>query len=160
MVRITIKDQEQTVSFLAKRDTVLRLVAACSASPESLGDLLAAADIYQRGIAAAIMSELMEFDKALLRQGPGFMRDAISVARSKGQPLEAAFQVIDEATRSEALEPAGCDLVIIDLAERSLRASPGVEIPVPGEVQVHDGEKVTDRKVTYILPQGWSLETS
>jgi hypothetical protein len=72
LIRITIQDTQQTISFPGDEDTLLRLVAGCSVNPTSLAELLIASDIYQRGIAAAIMADLMEFDKTLHREGADF----------------------------------------------------------------------------------------
>ncbi len=64
MIRITIKDARQIISFLSDEDIFLRLIAGCSANPSNLGELLIATEIYHRGITATLMGDLMEFDKA------------------------------------------------------------------------------------------------
>jgi hypothetical protein len=157
VVRVTIKDPEQIVSFLAEEDTVLRLVAGCSVSPANVGELLAAADIYERGIGARVMSDLMEFDKALQREGAAFIHKAIRLARAEGQPLRPAFQVIDEVTQREAFERQGCEVAIIDLAGHTILASGALDIPILGQVRIQDGQALTERTVTYVLPRGWQV---
>ncbi|MCI0393331.1 MAG: hypothetical protein L0332_20430 [Chloroflexi bacterium] len=158
MIRVTVKDGEQTVSFLASEDTTMRLVAGCSVNPANLGELLVATDVYQRGLTLAVMAELMEFDKALRQKGPVFIHHAISLARARGHPLETAFQAIDEVTESEALRPRDCELVVIDLTRKTIQMSAGLEIPRSGVVTIHSGKALTTQTVTYILPQGWAIQ--
>lgn len=158
MIRVTVKDPEQTISFLAKAETMFRLVAACSINPANLGQLLIAAETYQRGLAASVMAELMEFDKALKREGSAFIHEAIAEAQDKGEALAITFQVIDESTKLEALWPRNCELVVFDLNKHLITASEGLEIPASGEVTIHSGEALTEQRVTYILPQSWTIE--
>lgn len=158
MVRVTIIDAQQTISFLAGQDSLLRLVAGCSANPGNIGELLIATDLYQRGIAGAVMAGLMEFDKMLQRQGAGPFQDALEEAKRQDKPLQITFQVIDEASQEEALQPRACDLAVIDLTKYEIHVSPGLQIPPSGEVRIHTGQTLTDKHVTYILPQQWKIE--
>ena len=138
---------------------MLRFVAGCSINPANLGELLIATETYERGIASAMMADLMEFDKALSRKGSGIIQDAISAALDKGEALEAAFQVIDESTEREAMHPRACELVVLDLTQHTISASEGVTIPLSGEVHVSIGEGRTNQSVTYILPQDWTIQS-
>lgn len=157
MIRITVKDRQQTISFPSDEQALLCLVAGCSVNPASLAELLIASDIYQRGIAAAIMADLMEFDKTLRREGPDFIHAMISQAQERGQPLDLTFQVFDEVTAQAATRPLAGELVLIDLILQTIQASAGVHIPVAGEVPIRAGETARSPKVTYILPQNWTV---
>ncbi|MEJ2305587.1 MAG: hypothetical protein P8Y14_29045 [Anaerolineales bacterium] len=158
MIRVTIIDTKQTVSFLTRRETAHRLAAGCSANPANLGELLIATDIYERGIAGKVMGGLIEFDKAILQKGPDFVHEAISQSEAEGKPLEMTFQVIDEDTEREARQARECELVIFDLAKRTIQTSQALEISSSGEVQVNSGEGGTNPTVTYILPQEWVIK--
>jgi hypothetical protein len=158
LIRVTILDTDQTISFLAEMPTVLRLVAGCSINPANLDELLIATDIYQRGLAAMLMSDLMEFDKTLRRKGADFIHQAITEAEQGGEALDLTFQVIDEITRMEAMRCRGCPLVIIDLKARQIHLSADVAIPPAGEVRIRVADTDTDRLVSYILPQDWKIE--
>ena len=81
MIRATIQDANQTISFLTSLPTVMRLVAGCSINPKDLNELLIATDIYERGLAAGLMADLMEFDKSLQRQGDTLIHQNIDRAR-------------------------------------------------------------------------------
>jgi hypothetical protein len=158
LVRITIKDARQTISFLAEKATLLRLIAGCSINPADLSDLLIASDIYQRGLVAGLMADLMTFDKTLARQGPDFIHQAISQTEKNGQPLKMAFQVIDEITQNEAWQAHNCQLAIIDLTARVIHKSQDLEILPAGEVHIQIDGAETNRLVRYILPQEWVIE--
>ena len=159
MVRVTIADQEQTISFLTREETVPRLVAGCSANPANLGELLIAADIYQRGIAAAVMADMIEFDKAILHHGPGWLHAAISQVEAKGEIFLMSFQVIDEITAREAYNPRGGRLVTIELTRQVIQSSPGMEIQRSGEIVVESGKQAPLPSVTYILPEKWTIRS-
>jgi hypothetical protein len=158
MIRVTISDAEQTVSFLTNKETILRLIAGCSANPARLGELLIAADIYQRGLAAAVMADLMEFDKAIRQNGADFIHAAIAQARVKEETFLPAFQVIDEITAQEAYATHRGDLVAIDLARQIIRASAGLEITHSGEVNIEAETKSLLPTVTYTLPEKWKFQ--
>ncbi len=158
MVRVTIKDARQIISFPAEKPTLLGLIAGCSINPADLSELLIASDIYQRGLVASLMADLMTFDKTLHRQGADFIHQAISQAQGKEQPLGMAFQVIDDITQNEAFQSRNCQLAIIDLTAHAIRKSQDLELLPEGEVRIHIDGAETNRLVRYILPQGWIIE--
>jgi hypothetical protein len=158
LVRVTIKDARQTISFQAEEATLLGLIAGCSINPVEISELLIASDIYQRGLVVKLMADLMAFDKTLHRQGPDFIHQAIAQADVKEQPLLMAFQVIDEITQDEAFHAHNCQLAIIDLPAHAIRKSQDLEILPEGEVRIQIDGAETNRLVRYILPQGWVIE--
>jgi hypothetical protein len=159
LIRVTIIDAQQTISFLASPDTLMRLIAGCSANPGDAGELLIATDLYQRGIASTVMAGLMEFDKMVQHQGPGSLQEALEQAKEQKQPLAMTFQVIDQASQEEALQTRACDLAIINLTSCKILTSPNLEIHPSGEVRIHTGQTLTEKHVTYILPQQWKIES-
>jgi hypothetical protein len=159
LIRVTIIDAQQTISFMTSQDSLMRLVAGCSANPGDAAELLIATDLYQHGIASAVMAGLMEFDKMVQRQGPGSFLEALEQAKQQQQPFAMTFQVIDQASQEEALQPRACDLAIIDLTSCKIRTTPNSEIPTSGEVRIHTGQTLTEKHVTYILPQQWKVES-
>jgi len=158
LIRVTIVDREQTVSFLTNPETSQRLIAACSANPASLEELLITADIYQRGIAAAVMADLMEFDKSLHQNGGAFIQNAMSQAKAGGDAFLPAFQVVDAITAQAAHEAGGGELVAIDLTDQAIRHTTGIEITHSGEVNVEAADKSPLPSVTYILPEKWTIQ--
>jgi hypothetical protein len=158
LIRVTIVDQDQTISFLANPETLRRLIAACSAGPANIGELLIAVDIYQRGIAAAIMADLMEFDKSLHQNGDAAIQASFSQARTAPQDSLPAFQVVDAITAQAAYDPGGGELVAIDLTSQTIRHSAGIVIARSGEVKVEAADKSPLPSVTYILPEKWAIQ--
>jgi hypothetical protein len=158
LIRVTIQDANQTISFLTEQPTVMRLIAGCSINPNSLEELLTATDIYQRGLAATLMAYLMEFDKTLHRQGADSIHQEIAEARQTGQPFKRAFEVIDETTREASMQAGSGSLVIIDLNTHLIQTSSDLDIPSKAEVRVQIGETETNRLVSYILPAEWRIE--
>lgn len=158
MIRVTVKDPQHTVTFLADRDTLLRLVAACSSRPANLGELLIACEVYQKGITAQVMAELMEFDKALRRGGSEFLREAFDDTQGKDASLPTAFQVVDDHSERAALTGGDQELVIIDLVERTISTSQEELVASSGEVLVQVGERTTEQAITYILPKEWNIQ--
>ena len=158
MIRITIIDTQQTISFPSNEDSLLCLVGGCSANPANLEELLIASDVYERGIAAALMSDLMDFDKTLHKEGPGTIHKAILQSHKQGTALDLTFQVFDELTRQEATQPRACELVIIDVGSRSIKAPASLNVLSSGEIHIRPGGSVPGPTVTYILPQGWSIQ--
>lgn len=156
-VRVTIRGREETVSFLTGRDTALRLVAGCAANPLTLDELLLATEVYQRGIVGWLIGDLMEFDKAWQRQGDEYLESAFgSGADAANEP--GAFQVVDQLTEKAAHAPPDGGLVVIDLPAYRILVGGDMEVPAEGRVLVHTGERLTDRSITYILPQEWKIE--
>jgi hypothetical protein len=82
----------------------------------------------------------------------------ISQAQEQGKPLELTFQAFDEVSEQAAAQPATGELVLIDIALQTIRASAGVHIPAAGEVHIRAGETARNPKVTYILPQNWTVQ--
>lgn len=159
LIRTTIRDANQTISFLANQDTVLQLVAGCSIDPKNLGELLIATDTYHSGFATAVMADLMEFDKSLSREGSHFIHDAISLARAQGKTVDVAFEVFDERTELEALQPRKCELVIFDITRHLIEVSKGLNIPRAGEVNIRTTNGKTESTVAFFLPRNWAMRS-
>jgi len=158
LIRITILDSHQTVSFPGDEDSLLCLVGGCSANPASLEELLIASDVYKQGIAATLMSDLMDFDKTLQREGADTIHKAIMQAQEQGAALDMTFQVFDEPTRQEAMQARGCELVIIDINSQTIKIPASLNVHPSGEIHIRSGGSIAGPTVTYILPQDWSIQ--
>ena len=153
-----MRDREQTISFLAPPAIADRLVAGCAANPTTVGELLLATEVFQRGIASNVMASLMEFDKALHRLGPASAYEVIMATKGEGT-VQNAFQVVDNQTEVAAFLAVDRGLIILDLRARTIRASENLQVMASGEILAHSGDELSDRAITYILPQEWSVET-
>jgi len=157
-LRATVRDGDQTISFLVAPHIVRCLVAGCSINPATIGDLLVAAEVYLPGLARRVMTELMAFDNAIRRHGAEHARDLLRAAEQDSQGPGITFQVVEEASRREALEAGRRPLVVFDLTRKVIHASPGVELTAAGEVHVYEGERRTGQTVAYFLPAEWTIE--
>jgi hypothetical protein len=149
VLRITLRDGDQTISFVEGPQTARRLVAACASRPTTIGELLVAAEVFERGIAARLMGDLMAFDKGLQREGPAFANRALAGS--------AAFQVVDAATEEAALAPREDGLVLVDIPAQRIHHTPTIALSAEGEVAARDREGLSERRITYVLPNEWQL---
>lgn len=157
MVRLTLRDAQQAVSFLVEEEVLRRMVAACSTNPSTLEGFLLAAEAYQGGITQRVFDELMEFDRVCAREGLSAVQRQIQAARQRGEQYPFAFEVVDEVTEEESRAARGTGLVLIDLTQKTIRTSPGLEMPVYAEIQLHDGTELTGESVTYRLAAEWKV---
>lgn len=159
MIRVTLKDTEQTISFLTTTGVARRLVAACAANPNAAGELLRATEIFQRGVAVAVMNSLMTFDKTLQQHGLAQAQQALNAHPESNDIVHGAFQVVNDETEALASSPAGNGLLILDLARRAITAAGDFTVEVEGEIRAHNGEALTDRSITYVLPKTWTVHS-
>ena len=157
MIRVTLEDPQETISFLASEAIARRLVAGCSANPGTVGELLLATEVFRQGIAVDVMASLMEFDKALLRGERLPPAPDAAEPESNSSEVHSAFQVVDAQTEAQALSPTREGLVIIDLEARTISANSSLQIQASGELLAYSGNVLTDRAITYVLPKEWSL---
>lgn len=160
MIRVTLKDPEQTISFLTTADIARRLVAGCAARPDTAGELLRATEIFQRGIAVAVMSSLMNFDKALLQRDAAHARQSLETPSPDDALVWGAFEVIDAETESLSNASATGGLLRLDLHHRAITVVGDFSVESEGEILAHTGDELTDRAITYVLPKTWTVHTS
>jgi hypothetical protein len=157
MNRVTLKDAAQTITFLTDAGIAGRLIAGCSSNPGTIGELLLATEVFRRGITVAIMKGLIAFDKAHQQKGPAEALAIATAAKDEGI-VWGAVQVVDDQTAALARDDADAPLLILDLTTRTIRASGAVEVQTSGEIQAHDGQGLTGRAITYVLPQEWDVQ--
>lgn len=159
MQRVTVKDPEQTISFLTDADIAVRLIAGCSANPDTIGELLLATEVFRRGIAGAVMTSLITFDKALQRSDRTQAFEMATTTDRDGHVVWGAFQVVDDRTKARAHNAADTPLLILDLPARVISASPSIRVQPSGEILAHNGKELTGRAITYVLPQEWTVRS-
>lgn len=156
VLRCTIVDAEGAVSFVTHADALPALVAACSADPASLGELLERSEPYYSGLKDYVLSGLAVFDE---HNAPGAYA-AIHRALEHLQPFEQpVFRVVDDATREASLRPVKAGAVVFNLlAKRIVQIVNSYrEIRRSGYGHVHNRSGDTGAVFTYRLPRDWSL---
>ncbi len=152
MARFTIHDVEKTVSFGADARLAQAFVAACTAEPALLEDVLPIVEPYAIGTTERVMMGLLEFDR-IAGEAPG--------APDEWDALDdlSAVEVIDPRTDRLARTPDDEGLVCIDLARQSISgylAAPGMIAargtlapPITGGAQ---------RRMAFVLSDRWTVD--
>ncbi len=152
MARFTIHDVEKTVSFGADAQFAQALVAACTAEPTLLEDVLPIVEPYAVGTTERVMTGLLEFDR-IAGEGSG--------APDEWENLNdlPAIEVVDPRTDRLARTPDNEGLVCIDLARQSISghlvapttivARGTLTPPMVGRAQ---------RRMAFVLSDRWTVD--
>lgn len=97
-VRITVVDEERTVSFVAPAHALKMAAAACARDPKSIAEFVAGLGNFDPDLAASLSSGL---------SGSGGIGMQVVTVR-------------DDQTRGESLEPAGAGVVVFNLPARRI----------------------------------------
>jgi hypothetical protein len=131
LVRVCLRDKQRRVSGLARPWRVPALVGALEADPETIADLLVAAQRFFYGHPFASTS----YDGLL---------GAFTRARVDRRYTET---------------PAGHGLAVFDVEARRIRVETrGVGWRRVGWLYYHDGEVFTRRRVPFRVPESWLIE--
>ena len=131
LVRVCLRDKQRRVSGLARPWRVSALLGALEADPETIPDLLVAAQRFFHGHPFASPSYEGLFG-------------ALRRARVDRRYTEA---------------PAGHGVAVFDLETRRVQVEArGLGWRRAGWLYYHDGETFTRRRVTYRVPEAWLIE--
>ena len=156
LLRCTVIDDEGAVSFVVDGDALPALAKACSTNPKTLDEFLAALDPYYQNLREQVLNGLAIFDE---RNADGHY-EAIHQAFEFCAPHELpVFRVVDEETREMSLQPVKAGAVLFNLRARRIVQIQNSywEIQRRGRGRIFDGERLTERRFTYQLPQEWAL---
>ncbi len=156
VLRCTIVDAKGAVSFVTHGDALPALVAACSANPATLEDLLERADPYYGGLKDYVLAGLAVFDEHNAPGAYGVIQRALDHLQPYEQPV---FRVVDDATREASLRPVKAGAVVFNLlAKRIVQIVNSYrEIRRSGYGRVYNGSGGKGALFTYRLPKEWSL---
>ena len=136
-VRITVIDDERTVSFVAPGHALKMTVAACARDPRSIGEFVASLGNFDPDLASSLAADL--------EAEPG-----------AGSPV---LTVEDEETRRQSLEPADSGVVVVNLPARRI-------VQVRNDVgEIHRSDRGRMRRngrplqlfYHYDLPPEWAI---
>ena len=156
LIRCTIVDGKGAVSFVAHADALPSLVAACTANPSRLDELLALSEPYYRGLRDYVEAGLAVFDEMNMRGRYGAIHEALRRTPPERQPV---FRVVDSVTREASLRPVKAGAIIFNLkAKRIVQIMNSYrEIRRIGHARIFDGSSYTDAVFSYRLPREWAL---
>src|SRR3990172_4754829 len=156
LIRCTIVDRGGAVSFVAHADALPSLVAACTANPSGLDELLALSEPYYRGLREYVETGLAVFDETNVRGRYGVIHETL---RRTAAALQPVFRVADSLTREASLRPVNAGAIIFNLkAKRIVQIMNSYrEIRRIGHARIFDGSGYTDAVFSYRLPREWAL---
>ena len=156
VMRLTVVDGGGSVSFVAHTSAAVALTAACATSPESLHDLLRAAQTYDRGLRDLVLNGLAVFDE---HNVPGNLAAIHEQLRTRPPRELPVFRVLDETTREASLRPVRAGVILFNLpAKRIVQiANTDETLDRAGKVNYHNGRFLSIREFEYELPAEWSI---
>ena len=155
-MRLTIIDAIGTASFIAHSSAALALTAACSTSPTTLDELLAASERYDSCLRGLVLRGLSIFDEHNLPD----QLDAIHRQLEELPPREMPpFRVFDAITLEVSLRPVRAGVVLYNLPANRIVQIENTYEPLArsGEVNYHNGKFLSIRLLPYELPPTWSI---
>ena len=156
VMRFTVIDRRGGVSFVAPCTSLPALVSGCSRDPETLGQLLDAAQQVDSFLRDYVLSGLAVFDE----HNGGSNYDAIHSALRYMPPDEQpVFRVVDEVTREASLRPVKAGAVLFNLRSKRIVQIQNTfaEIQRRGRFRWYDKNRLSYRTLPYKLPPQWSL---
>jgi hypothetical protein len=155
-MRFTIVDPRGTVSFVGDGFLMLPLVAACSANPRTLGDMLDRADQIDRRVRFEVLRGLAMFDEHNVEGNYTSIHRTLEQSTVVSEPV---IRVVDDVTRQRSLQPTHTGLILFNLKDRRIvqMLNHFYAVERSGEVHLHNGERYSRRTVSYQLPESWSI---
>jgi hypothetical protein len=155
-MRFNIIDPAGTVSFVGPCHALKILTAACSRNPETLGDLLAHAERYDRQLSRFVLDGLAVFDEHNTPDNAESIRAAlVAVPPAESRP----FRVLDATTREASLDAVGAGLVIFNLpAKRIIQVQNSyASVERQDRGRIRENGEPTRKLYRYRLPEEWQL---
>ena len=155
-VRITIADEDSTISFLSPGHAIKMVVAACSKEAETIDQVLDTLEQLDHDLCATIRHGLARFDEHNVRSDSGAFETLMSETPSNQLP---PFRVLSPEMRNRSLDPGRLGLVLFNLRSKRI-----VQVQNHyGEINRQDrgriwvsGEPVR-RLYQYALSPDWAL---
>lgn len=156
MMRYTIVEAEQTISFVAPPTALAILVACCARNPPSIEALLTAVAGEDRRLVDNIRSGLAVFDEHNAYGDYSHVHTALAADPKHYQPV---FRVVDEVTRAASLQPYQWGVVVFNVAQKRIIQVQNTyaEVRRQGHVPTFPEESPDGRQRVYRLPAQWRI---
>ena len=155
MMRFTIIDEQQTVSFVAPPHALKAIAACCANGASTSAGVLAAIAHYDASLSQLLRDQLAIFQEHNTIQDTGWIDQRLA----KQPGYEPAVVVLNDATRRASLEPARLGLVVFNLPARRIvqvqNSYANLERSDRGRVR-RNGKPVSTF-YSYSLPDDWSI---
>jgi hypothetical protein len=155
MMRFTIIDQQDTITFVAPPHALKAIAACCAGGAGTIAEVLSGLSRYDAELSRALRDQL-----AIFREHNTSDDTRWIAARLAEQPgFEAVMVVLDDETRRASLEPARLGLVVFNLPARRIvqvqNSYANLERSDRGRVR-RNGKPV-QTYYSYTLPDDWSI---
>jgi hypothetical protein len=153
-MRYTVVDERGAVSFVARCESLVHLVAACAANPHTLEELLHLAGRYDPELEEYVASGLAVFDEHNVDGHNESIRSALRYLQPHELPV---FRVVDDETREASLQRVKAGILIFNLKARRIVQVLNAyqEVQRKGRVIVTEGRE--KRVYRYELPKAWAI---
>ncbi len=155
-IRLTVIDEQGTVSFVSPAHGAKVLTAACSRRPAHLAALLDAAQPYDADLIAYLRDGLAVFDE----HNADGRYEAVHTALRTTPPVQSPpFRVVDDVTRVASLTPVAAGLILFNLpAQRIVQVQNSYSaIQRRDRGRIRASGRPTRHLYRYELPTDWSL---
>jgi hypothetical protein len=159
-MRFTVIDVHGRVSFVAACSALEGLVAACTAQPRTLEQLLSSAEQFLGGeLEDHVLSGLAVFDEHNSPANFRWIHAALDYCLPQDAPV---FRVVDPRTEEMSLSPVRAGVVVFNLVSKRIVQIQNTyaEIRRKGRVRVLHDNRPTGQVYRYELPADWSLVPS
>jgi hypothetical protein len=155
-MRLTIIDAQTTISLVAHASASLALTAACAANPQTVDDILTGVMRYDRKLPYMVRHGLAVFDEHNTAEDHRAIETMIATQPHSDLPV---FRVMGETTRDVSLEPVKEGVVLYNLPRQRIVQIINTYEPLQraGEVNYHNGQFLSIRRLPYELPLPWSI---
>lgn len=156
LLRCTVIDRSDTVSFVVDAEALPALVKACAGSPETFGQFLEQVEPFYGGLQEAVLNGLAVFDERNTNDNYDSIHRAFEILGPHELP---PFRAVDEPTKEMSLRAVKAGVVVFNLPARRIVQIQNSyrEITRRGRGRVFDGERFTGAVFGYRLPKEWAL---
>ena len=116
-IRITIADEDSTVSFLSPGHAIKMFVAACSHDVSTVGEMLDVASKLDRELISRVRHGLMRFDEHNVEDDFDAFESVISSTLPNQLP---PFRVFGPELRNASLNPGRLGLILFNLRSKRI----------------------------------------
>jgi hypothetical protein len=156
MMRFTVVEVEQAISFVAPPTALAILVSCCARDPQTIEALLTAVEGEDRQLIARVRSGLAVFDE---HNAYGNYLHIHAALRADPKRFQPVFRVVDEVTRAASLQPFQWGVVVFNVAKKRIIQVQNTyaEVRREGHVPTFPEESVDGRQRVYRLPAQWRI---
>ena len=156
VMRFTVVEADQTISFVAPPTALAILVACCARDPQSIDALLTTVECEDRQLVAYVRSGLAVFDE---HNAYGEYEHIHTSLRADPRLFQPVFRVVDDTTRAASLQPYQWGVVVFNITKKRIIQVQNTyaEVRREGHIPTFPEESADGRQRVYRLPAQWRI---